>query len=29
MRGTCSPGYVVRAEFPPEQVLPTPFARVS
>jgi acyl-CoA dehydrogenase len=29
MRGTCSPGYVVRAEFPAEQVLPTPFPRVS
>jgi acyl-CoA dehydrogenase len=28
MRGTCSPGYVVRAEFPSEQVLPAPFARV-
>ncbi|MGB2875129.1 MAG: acyl-CoA dehydrogenase family protein [Gaiellaceae bacterium] len=28
MRGTCSPGYVVRAEFPSQQVLPTPFARV-
>lgn len=28
MRGTCSPGYVVRAEFPHEQILPTPFARV-
>jgi acyl-CoA dehydrogenase len=29
MRGTCSPGYVVRAKFLPEQVLPTPFPRVS
>jgi acyl-CoA dehydrogenase len=29
MRGTCSPGYVVRAEFSSEQVLPTPFPRVS
>jgi acyl-CoA dehydrogenase len=29
MRGTCSPGYVVRAQFVPEQVLPTPFPRVS
>ncbi|HEX4187038.1 MAG TPA: acyl-CoA dehydrogenase family protein [Solirubrobacteraceae bacterium] len=29
MRGTCSPGFVVRAEFMPEQVLPTPFATVS
>ncbi|MGA7704349.1 MAG: acyl-CoA dehydrogenase family protein [Solirubrobacteraceae bacterium] len=28
MRGTCSPGNVVRAEMPLEQVLPTPFARV-
>lgn len=28
MRGTCSPGFVVRAHFPAEQVLPTPFARV-
>jgi acyl-CoA dehydrogenase len=28
MRGTCSPGNVVRAEFPLEQVLPTQFARV-
>ncbi len=28
MRGTCSPGFVVRAEFDPEQVLPTPFPRV-
>jgi acyl-CoA dehydrogenase len=28
MRGTCSPGFVVRAEFAPEQVLPTPFPRV-
>jgi acyl-CoA dehydrogenase len=28
MRGTCSPGYVVRAELLPEQVLPTPFNRV-
>jgi len=28
MRGTCSPGYVVRAEIPLEQVLPTEFARV-
>jgi acyl-CoA dehydrogenase len=28
MRGTCSPGNVVRAEFPVEQVLPTQFARV-
>ncbi len=29
MRGTCSPGYVVRAELALEQVLPTPFSRVS
>ena len=29
MRGTCSPGYVVRAEISSEQVLPTPFPRVS
>jgi acyl-CoA dehydrogenase len=29
MRGTCSPGFVVRARFVPEQVLPAPFARIS
>ena len=29
MRGTCSPGFVVRAELLPEQVLPTRFPRVS
>jgi acyl-CoA dehydrogenase len=29
MRGTCSPGYVVHAEFGADQVLPTPFPRVS
>jgi acyl-CoA dehydrogenase len=29
MRGTCSPGYVVRATFPAEQVLPTPFSTVG
>lgn len=29
MRGTCSPGFVVRAEFLPEQVLATPFPTVS
>lgn len=29
MRGTCSPGYVIRAGFSPEQVLPTPFSRVA
>ena len=28
MRGTCSPGYFVRAEFPVEQILPTPLAAV-
>lgn len=28
MRGTCSPGFTVRAEFSPEQIVPTPFARV-
>ena len=27
MRGTCSPGYVVRAEFPAEQILQTPFSK--
>jgi acyl-CoA dehydrogenase len=26
MRGTCSPGFVVRASIPAEQILPTPFA---
>lgn len=29
MRGTCSPGFTVRAEFLPEQVLPTPFSCVA
>jgi acyl-CoA dehydrogenase len=29
MRGTCSPGFIVRATFPSEQVLSTPFARVA
>jgi acyl-CoA dehydrogenase len=29
MRGTCSPGYVVRARISPEQVLPTPFGKVA
>jgi acyl-CoA dehydrogenase len=29
MRGTCSPGFVVRAEFDAEQILPVPFNRVS
>ena len=28
MRGTCSPGFVVRARFGPEQVLGVPFARM-
>ncbi len=28
MRGTCSPGFTVRARFAPEQVLPTAFAEV-
>jgi acyl-CoA dehydrogenase len=28
MRGTCSPGYIVRAEFPVEQVLPAPLSSV-
>jgi acyl-CoA dehydrogenase len=28
MRGTCSPGYVVRAEIAPEQVMGTPFSRM-
>jgi acyl-CoA dehydrogenase len=28
MRGTCSPGYFVRAEFPVEQVLPAPLSSV-
>jgi len=28
MRGTCSPGYVVRAELAPEQIVATPFPRV-
>jgi len=27
MRGTCSPGFVVRATFAPEQILPAPFSR--
>jgi acyl-CoA dehydrogenase len=27
MRGTCSPGFIVRATFPPEQILSTPFAK--
>ncbi len=29
MRGTCSPGFVVRARFAPEQVLATPFSKVA
>jgi acyl-CoA dehydrogenase len=29
MRGTCSPGFVVRAEFPVEQILATPFSTIS
>jgi len=29
MRGTCSPGYTVRAEFPDEQVLAIPFSTVG
>jgi acyl-CoA dehydrogenase len=29
MRGTCSPGYVVRAEFAVEQVLSTPFPTIA
>lgn len=29
MRGTCSPGYVVRAEFAPGQILDTPFSRIA
>lgn len=29
MRGTCSPGYVVRAEVPAEQVMAAPFPEVS
>jgi acyl-CoA dehydrogenase len=29
MRGTCSPGFVIRAELPAEQILPTPFPRVA
>ena len=28
MRGTCSPGYIVRAEFPAEQILPAPLSGV-
>jgi acyl-CoA dehydrogenase len=28
MRGTCSPGFTVRARFAPDQILPVPFAKV-
>ena len=28
MRGTCSPGFVLRARFPEEQVFPIPFSQV-
>jgi acyl-CoA dehydrogenase len=28
MRGTCSPGFVVRAEVRPDQIMVTPFARI-
>ena len=29
MRGTCSPGYVVRARITPDHVLPVPFAEIA
>ena len=29
MRGTCSPGFVVKAEVAPEQALPAPFATIA
>ncbi len=29
MRGTCSPGFTVRAEFPEDQILPTPFSTIA
>jgi acyl-CoA dehydrogenase len=29
MRGTCSPGFVVRATCPADQILPTPFAAIA
>ncbi len=29
MRGTCSPAFSVAAAFPPEQILPVPFAEIS
>jgi acyl-CoA dehydrogenase len=28
MRGTCSPGFILRAEITPEQILPAPFTRI-
>ncbi len=28
MRGTCSPGYIVSASFPEEQIVPSPFADI-
>jgi acyl-CoA dehydrogenase len=29
MRGTCSPGFTVRAEFPTDQILPAPFSTIA
>jgi acyl-CoA dehydrogenase len=29
MRGTCSPGFVAKAEFPAEQILADPFSQIS
>ena len=29
MRGTCSPGFTVRAEFPIDQIMPTPFSTIA
>ena len=29
MRGTCSPGFTVRAEFPTDQILATPFSTIA
>lgn len=29
MRGTCSPGFIIRARFPAEQIVATPFSRVA
>jgi acyl-CoA dehydrogenase len=29
MRGTCSPGFNVRAEFPIDQIMPTPFSTIA